>query len=166
MKGEQLPWFSFVDDVFWWGTQKKKHPHNKMYQYMRRHQWIIIKCGCMKRGKSSLIYSLLFCLALFVPLYCSLLLCHIICCDLSVSLSAYIQNTLSAFITVSLSLLVSLYLSLPVSPDCLFFFMSAQSLIYLLFPFSIPLPEGYVKTCRVGGLPAGGQLMRLCPCTN
>lgn len=111
----------------------------------RHHQWIIIKCGCMKQGKSYLfVFSSL---AVFVPLSCSLLVCHTICCKLSVFLSAYILHTLSACITVSLhpSLLISLQTVFNASP----------------LPF---LHEGNVKTRRVGGLPAGGQLMRLCPC--
>lgn len=139
--------FPVVGDAFRCGAKQKKN--------IQQIKWISI-CVVIISGlllnvgawnKANLICCFFSSLAVFVPLSCSLLVCHTICCKLSVFLSAYILHTLSACITVSLhpSLLISLQTVFNASP----------------LPF---LHEGNVKTRRVGGLPAGGQLMRLCPC--
>lgn len=144
--------FSVVGDAFWCGTKKRN---------IQQIKWIsicvvvisglLLNVRAWNKANHLFVFSSL---AVFVPLSCSLLVCHTICCKLSVFLSAYILHTLSTCITVSLhlSLLVSLRTDF-------FFFHSVFNASPLPF-----LHEGNVKTHRVGGLPAGGQLMRLCPC--
>lgn len=83
---------------------------------MHHCQWINNKCGHMKQVKSSP-----FCLpppnlAEFVPLSCSLLLCHLLCHIIFVNCLSpclHIYSIMLAWFTVSPSVSVCLYLSLP-----------------------------------------------------
>lgn len=138
-----------------------KNPTDKIYQYMCYQQWIINKCEHIKQVNLHLLvcFFLPFCwvcptvlLFVFVSLYYVTLFLQ------TVFLPVCLYTIwLLGLLTVHLFWSVCVRHFLPLS-KLMVLFVCTLSLMHLLFPF---LP---VKTCRVGGLPAGVQFMRAHPC--